>query len=84
MQPIKDLLNSSVPKKGSERAGVIKFFVENLWDKNIKHYPAKRIAIALAHLKLNDLYYFQSVCKDVMARRGAEAMNKYFWWSIRK
>ena len=67
----------------SERAELLKFFVDNLWGKNLKNYPAKRIAIALSHVSVSDLYFMQSVAKDIMARRGVEAMNKWFWWSLK-
>lgn len=72
------------PKIKSERAELISYFVETILNKNNKQFPAKRIAIALAHIKdLKDLYYFKSVCQDVYNRRGQEAVNKFFWWSIK-
>jgi len=84
MNPISDILKErKVEKSRSERADLIKFFVDNLWNKNNKNYPAKRIAIALAHVPTQDIYFMISVAKDIMARRGVEAMNKWFWWSLK-
>lgn len=73
-----------IPKiKTSERAELISFFVENLFDKNKKPFSKKRIAVALSYLELKDLYYFKSVCQDILNRKGSESMNKFFWWSIK-
>ena len=77
---IEDLL---IKKKRSERAELVKFFMENLLDKKGKHFPVKRIAFKLSHLSLNDLYFFKSVCQDILNRKGSESMNKYFWYSLR-
>ena len=70
-------------KKCSERAELIKFFVDTLRNKNNKPFSARMIAIKLSHLKVNDLYNFISQCKDVRNRRGEIAMNKFFWFSLK-
>jgi hypothetical protein len=70
-------------KKTSERAELIKFFVDTLRDKKGKQYPARRIAVTLSHLQREDLYNFISQCKDVKNRKGIESMQKFFWWSLK-
>jgi hypothetical protein len=72
-----------VKKGGSERAELIKFFVDNLKQKNGKPFPARGIAVKLSHLKREDLYNFISQCKDVRNRKGEVAMQKFFWWSLK-
>ena len=68
---------------GSERAGLIKFFIDTLKDKNNKPYKPARIGMLLAHIPTKDLYYFISTCKDTLNRRGQVAMQKHFFWSIK-
>ncbi len=70
-------------KKKNERAELVKFFVENLYDKNKKPFPVKRIAITLSHIPTKDLYFMQSVFKDTQNRNGNESANKWFWWSLK-
>ena len=70
-------------KKISERAELLTFFIDNLKDKNNKPYKPARIGMLLAHIPTKDLYYFISTCKDTLNRRGQEAMQKYFWFSIK-
>ncbi len=70
-------------KSRSERAELIKFFVDNLWNKDLKHFPAKMIAIKLSHIPTKDLYYMKSIFTDTMKRRGVDSANKEFWWSLK-
>ena len=81
---IKDIIAQRQPVKvKSERAELVKFFVENLYNKQGENFPAKRIAIALSHIPTKDLYFMQSVMKDIINRSGAESAQKWFWWSIK-
>ena len=77
--------NYKIPekKKGSERADVISFFVENLRNKDGKKFPARMIAIKLSHIPTKDLYYIKSVFQDTSNRKGIESANKEFWWSLK-
>lgn len=78
--------NYKIPEKikhRSERGDLLNYFLENIKNKDGKSFNIKRIAFVLSHLKTPDLYYFQSVCKDVQNRRGQEALNKFFWWSLK-
>lgn len=70
-------------KKISERAELIKFWLDNLKDKKGKPYKPARIAMLLAHLSLSDLYAFKSQCNDRLTRNGQESFQKYFWYSIK-
>jgi hypothetical protein len=70
-------------KSTSERGELISFFVEILRDKDGKQFPARRIAVALAHLKLSDLYYMKSSFKEVEGRLGFVGASKWFWWSLK-
>ena len=84
MEKISDYLKMPSTKKiNSERAELIKFFVDNLKQKNGKPFPARGIAVKLSHLKMEDLYYFKSVCADLQKCKGQVAFQKYFWWSIK-
>ena len=67
----------------SERAELIKFFVDNLRNKKDEKFPAKMIAIKLSHIPTKDLYYMISVFKDKVNRDGLQSANKWFWWSIK-
>ena len=78
-----NLLISRKSGSVSERAEVIKFFVDNLKGKTGKPFSARMIAVKLSHFKLGDLYYFMSVCKDIQKCKGQESFQKYFWWSIK-
>ena len=56
-----------------ERAELVKFFVENLRNKQGAKFSAKMIAIKLSHLKTPDLYYMKSVYSDVMKCKGNDS-----------
>lgn len=84
MQQISEIFNLPKEKVAkSERAELLKFFVENLKDRKNKPMHPVRISMLLAHLNLQDLRSFISQCKDVDNRRGNIAMNKFFWWSLK-
>ena len=83
MESISSIIKLPVKKKGSERAELIKFFVENITDKKGKKYKPSRIAVLLSPLIVKDLYYLQSVFKDIQNRKGIVYAQKWFWWSIR-
>lgn len=67
----------SKPKVKSERAELVKFFVDRLVNKDGKPYPARLIAVKLAHIPTKDLYYLQSTCNK------AKSFGACFWWSIK-
>ena len=84
MLDIKSILQNKSFKVGkSERADLLKFFIENIPDKNGNKYKPQFLAVKLSHLSKSDLYYFISVCKDILSRKGQVSMQKYFWWSIK-
>ena len=84
MEKIDSFLKTpSIKKIKSERAEVIKFFVDKIVDKKGKKYRPSFIGMKLAHLELKDLYWFQSVFRDIENRKGIEAANKYFWGSLK-
>ena len=64
-------------KPMSERAGLIKYFVEELGKE------PKVVGIRLAHYSLQDLYYLKSSVSDIVRRNGMTAGSKYFWWATR-
>jgi hypothetical protein len=72
-------------RQTSERGELLEYFHReaNLeWDsKKYGQLTIKRIAVKLAHLKVNDLYYLKSTCEDARRRRGEWA--KYFWGSLK-
>lgn len=71
-------------KTNSERAEVIRYFVENLRNKKGKPFSARMIAIKLSHIPTQDLYFMKSCFADRLHRQGIETAQKHFWWSIRK
>ena len=82
MNPISDLLlKEIIRKKGSERAELIRFFVDNVLNKKGKKYPPAFIAMKMSGYSIKDLYYLQSVAKDYVNRGGD--VGKY-WWSLFK
>lgn len=86
MEKISDLILSSPKEKGthrSERGDLIDFFHSQIRDKKFKKYPISRIAVKLSHLSVKDLYYLQSVFKDISVRKGIEGAQKFWWWSLR-
>lgn len=62
-------------KRTSERAETIKEFVDAINAERVntkfKKISPRLVAIKLAHLKQEDLYYFLSVCKDYRVRNGS-------------
>ena len=70
-------------KVKSERAELLKFFLDNLRDKNNKPFRAGHIATKLSHIKTPDLYYIKSVFRDTLFRKGLDGASKEFWWSLK-
>lgn len=70
-------LKVSKPKVKSERAELVKFFVDRLLNKDGKPFPARFIAFKLAHIPTKDLYYLQSTCNK------AKSFGACFWGSIK-
>lgn len=85
MPSIEEILKQKEEKRKerSERATLVKFFVDNLLNKNLKRFPPQMIAIKLSHIPTKDLYYMISIFKDTHQRRGLDAANKEFWWSLK-
>lgn len=81
MERINVKLPKVVSKANSKRAALIEEFVArlNLERKGTKYKPVtgRQIAVKTAHLKLPDLYYFWSVCKE------ARNFSKCFWGSLK-
>jgi len=70
-------------KKLNPRAEMIRFFVENIMDKNGKPYKPQFLAIKLSHIKTPDLHYSISIYKDTLKRKNRTSADKEFWWSIK-
>lgn len=87
MESIKDILNKKEFKKQklSERAGVVKEFVDEINKERIfskkKPVTGVQIAIKTSHLSLNELYYFLSICRDYKNRKGS--FGKCFFGSLK-
>lgn len=60
----------------SERAGLVKFFVDTF------HLNPARLGPKLAHIKTPDLYPLISQVKDRLNRQDLTTARKYFWWAI--
>ena len=84
MKSLAELLqHTEVKKSSSERAELIKFFIDNLRDKNDKQFSARMIAVKLSHIKTQDLYFVKSVFNDNLKRKGLDGASKEFWWSLK-
>lgn len=83
MEEIKNIIQIPEQKKTSERAELLKFFVDTLRNKNKKPFSAKMIAIKLSHIPTKDLYYMISIFKDAQNRKGLDYASKWFWYSIK-
>ena len=70
-------------KSHSKRAELLRFFIENIPDKNGKQYKPQFLAVKLSHIPTKDLYYMISIFKDTEKRRGKVGAIKEFWWSIK-
>lgn len=70
-------------KKTSERAELIKFFVDNLKNKDGKPFTSKHIAVKLGHIPTEDLYFVKSAFKDRLLINGLDQASKWLWWSIK-
>lgn len=70
-------------KSRSERSDLIGYFHSKLLNKEGQPFKAQYLAIRLAHLTLEDLYYLKSVSEDILNRKDLTAMSKHFWWSIK-
>ena len=64
-------------KRTSERAELIKVFVENLRDKQGKPYKPSFIGMKLAHVSVPDLYYLVKQCEQ------ANNFGAMFWYSLK-
>lgn len=76
----------SLTKKGmpqSERAELIKYFVDHARDKNNKPFKASFIGYKLSHLKLEDLYSFKSMLVDRSRTQVNFNWNKTFWGMLK-
>lgn len=67
----------------SERSELVKFFLDNLRDKNNKPFKVGFIVQKLSHIKTPDLYFVKSVFRDTLMRKGLDSASREFWWSIR-
>lgn len=64
-------------KKTSERSELVGYFHERLTNKKGQKFRVQFIAMKLAHLKVPDLYYLQSICKQ------AKNFGSCFWGSLK-
>lgn len=88
-KPIADLFGNytlppvGVKKRTSERAELVRYFYENAkvgWQGKGKLSPGY-VGMRLAHLTVQDLYAFKSMCED--RRRTGYNWSKYFWGSLK-
>lgn len=71
------------PKFKSERAELISYFEGKITDIKGKPQSPRYLAVRMSHLSLEDLRYLISVSEDLLNRRGKEAMQKHWYWSLR-
>lgn len=73
-------------KKGSERSELVQFLMDeiNLERRGTKFPPLKigYMVYKLAGLKVHDLKYLASVCKD--AKRTGFGFSKKFFWELKQ
>lgn len=74
-------IRTKIPKRTSERAEMVKYFVDKLnirqASEHKKPYAPRFIAIKLSHLSMHDLHYLKSICED------AQNWYKTFWGSLK-
>jgi hypothetical protein len=79
-------------KAGSERASLVEFFVDRLWQpyrifKKIPDTPKEKkkfvgyLAYKVSHIKLQDLYFMKSTGIEY-EKKGGE-FSKFFWGTIK-
>lgn len=87
MKSIKDIYKNGTRNMGfinlsetpqSERADLVKVFVNRVRNKEGKKYPAAVIAMKLAHVKTDELYYLIDECSK------AKSFGALFWYLITK
>jgi len=85
MQSINEILKDKNlhPKPLNQRAEMIKFFLENIMDKQGNPYKPARMAVLLSHIPTEHLHYSVSIFRDTERRRGKVAAVKEFFWSIK-
>jgi len=85
MKSISDIITHlDITQKGkNERAELLRFFIENIPDKNGNKYKPARMAVLLSHIPTKDLHYSISIFKDTERRRGKVSACKEFFWSIK-
>lgn len=83
MENISSLLKIPPKRNLTERGELLRFFNERVKNIKGKPYGFPMMGKKLAHLTLQDLYYFQSVYKDIENRKGEIAAQKFFWWSLK-
>jgi hypothetical protein len=84
MQTLFELISQRKEVKShSERAELLKFFIENIPDKNGKQYKPAYMGMRLSHIPTKDLYYMISIFRDTEKRRGVIGARKEFWFSIK-
>lgn len=78
---IQDLINQKSfvveKKRTSERAELLKSFLEKLTDKQGKPYRPAFIGMKLAHVKTPDLYFLLKECEK------ADNFGAMFWYLLR-
>lgn len=80
--------NYKLPEKKkltNERQTVVKDFVDAINSERIgtkfKPVTGKAIALQLAHLSIEELYYFLSMCRDYKNRNGS--FSKCFYGALK-
>lgn len=78
MDQISKFTNRKFEKtKTSERAELLRFFIENLKDKQGKPYSPSFIGMKLSHLSIPDLYFLQNLCKN------SNNFGMTFWYTLK-
>lgn len=81
MEPLFKDIKLPEKKKTSERAELLKFFIDNILDPKGKKYRPAYMGLVLMHLTVKDLYYLKSEVQDRINR--GENYGKYFWGSLK-
>ncbi len=97
MESISTLFNlKDIPRKkskaGSERAALVEFFVDKLWQpyrkfkkledtEKTKKAFVGHLAFKLSHIKLHDLYFMKST--GIEYEKKGDEFGKYFWGALK-
>ena len=70
-------------KRTSERAELLRYFIERIRDKNNKLLTPARVGVLLSIYSLQDLYTFKSILEDCSRTQIGFNWQKQFWGRIK-